>query len=259
MELDIAVHQTRAYTVATPVFSGPLDLLLHLIERAELDITRLSLAMVTDQYLAHLRELPEQVAEEVSAFLVIAARLIQIKSEMLLPRPPIRQPEEEDPGEELARQLQTYKQFKEIADYLAKREAAGLRTYLRLAPPGRVEPSFDLSGMSLKDLVEAAFAVYTSIEDLPSLGVVVPAPRITIREKIALIAGRLRSTERLSFSQLLPEHITQLDIVVTFLAMLELIKRNLITAHQEHLFAEITLEKSDAWEETTDFELEFGE
>ena len=88
------------------------------VERAELDITRLALAQVTDQYLEYLQGIPERAAEEVSAFLVIAARLLQIKSEVLLPRPPLREPGEEDPGEALARQLLAYKRFKEIAEIL---------------------------------------------------------------------------------------------------------------------------------------------
>src|SRR5512142_586785 len=105
MNLNIASHQTAAYQVTTPVYEGPLDLLLQLIERAELDITRLALAQVTDQYLAYLRGMEDRLAEEVSAFLVIAARLLQIKSEALLPRPPVREAGEEDPGEALAQQL----------------------------------------------------------------------------------------------------------------------------------------------------------
>jgi segregation and condensation protein A len=107
--------QVGDYKVATPVYEGPLDLLLQLIEHAELDITKLALALVTDQYLSRLRDLQERAAEEVSAFLVIAARLLQIKSEALLPRPPVREAGEEDPGEALARQLLAYKRYKEIA------------------------------------------------------------------------------------------------------------------------------------------------
>src|SRR5512139_1228723 len=101
MVFNTANQQISNYTIATPVYEGPLDLLLHLIERAELDITKLSLAKVTDQYLEHLRSMQERRAEEVSAFLVIAARLLQIKSEVLLPRPPTREPGEEDPSEAL--------------------------------------------------------------------------------------------------------------------------------------------------------------
>ena len=83
-----------------------------MIERAELDITKLALAQVTDQYLAHLRNLQERAADDVSAFLVIAARLLQIKSEALLPRPPVREAGEEDPADALARQLLAYKRIK---------------------------------------------------------------------------------------------------------------------------------------------------
>src|SRR5512142_1384917 len=106
MDLNVSGHQTGGYTVAIPVYEGPLDLLLQLIERAELDITAVAIANVTDQYLAYIHKMEKQVpAEEISAFLVMAARLIQIKSEALLPRPPVHEPGEENPGEALARQL----------------------------------------------------------------------------------------------------------------------------------------------------------
>ena len=88
------------YTVHTPVYDGPLDLLLNLIEHAELDITSVSLAMVTDQYLAYINGLEQISADEISAFIVIAAKLLQIKSEALLPRPPVREVGEEDTGHE---------------------------------------------------------------------------------------------------------------------------------------------------------------
>ena len=102
MIVENSLTESEPYLVATPVYQGPLGLLLQLIERAELDITKLSLAHVTDQYLKYLENLPELTAEEISSFLVIAAKLIQIKSESLLPRPPTRDPGEEDPGEALA-------------------------------------------------------------------------------------------------------------------------------------------------------------
>jgi segregation and condensation protein A len=93
------------YTVRLPVYEGPLDLLLELIERAELDITKIALAQVTDQYLSHLRQITQRDLDDLASFLVVAARLLQIKSEALLPRPPEREPGEEDPGDALARQL----------------------------------------------------------------------------------------------------------------------------------------------------------
>ncbi|HEX8992662.1 MAG TPA: segregation/condensation protein A, partial [Anaerolineales bacterium] len=95
------LNRDSQYTVRTPVYEGPLDLLLDLIQRAELDITSVSLAMVTDQYLAYIHGLDETRADEISAFLVIAARLLQIKSEALLPRAPIHLPGEEDLAQSL--------------------------------------------------------------------------------------------------------------------------------------------------------------
>ncbi len=143
------------YSVLLPVYEGPLDLLLELIERAELDITRVSLAQVTDQYLEYLRLIPAPDLSDLASFLVVAARLLQIKSEALLPRPPTRQPGEEDPGDALARQLIAYKKYKQVAVLLAEREAAGLRSHLRLAPPPATESKLDPTGLSFDSLRRA--------------------------------------------------------------------------------------------------------
>src|SRR3990172_392978 len=100
-----------AFQVDTLVFEGPLDLLLQLIEHAELEITSLAIAQVTHQFLVYLKELKETAAEEVASFLEVASRLVQIKSEALLPRSPEREFGEEDPGEALARQLLAYRRY----------------------------------------------------------------------------------------------------------------------------------------------------
>ncbi len=234
-------------------------MLLQLIERAELDITRLALAQVTDQYLAHLRMMQDRAAEEVSAFLVIAAKLLQIKSEALLPTPPVRNADEEDPGEALALQLIAYKRYRQIADLLGQREAAGWRTYLRLAPPPKVEGVVDLTGIGLADLVAAAQSIFALANGKQSLSSVVAPVRITIREKIGLITRTLREKSRATFRALLQGRHTRIDIVVTFLAMLELVKRRLVRVRQENLFGEIEMEPDEEWQDEEDFELEFGE
>jgi segregation and condensation protein A len=252
-------YQTHAYKVSTPVYEGPLDLLLHLIERAELDITKLALAQVTDQYLEHLRGLPERLPEEVSAFLAIASKLIQIKSEMLLPRPPIREQDEDDPGESLARQLRLYKQFREIACRLAGLEAEGLRTYPRLAPSPKIDTSIDLSGITVEDLLFAAISAFSRVDTGPELESVVSTPRVSIREKIGLITGYLKKHQRGTFHQLLPRRPFRLDVVVTFLALLELVKRHFVQAHQDSTFGEIEFEANQLWSEEESFDLEFGE
>ncbi|HEY2979571.1 MAG TPA: segregation/condensation protein A, partial [Anaerolineales bacterium] len=129
---NILLPREDGYKVHTPVYEGPMDLLLDLIERAELDITAVSLALVTDQYLNYLHGLDEANPDEISAFLVIAAKLVLIKSEALLPRPPARAPGEEDLGQTLVEQLKLYKRFKEIGGWLMDRQENNLRTYLRV-------------------------------------------------------------------------------------------------------------------------------
>jgi segregation and condensation protein A len=252
-------QQISNYTIATPVYEGPLDLLLQLIERAELDITKLSLALVTDQYLEYIHNVTDLSADDVSAFLVIAAKLLQIKSEALLPRPPQREPGEEDPGEALARQLIIYKRYREIAGILYQREEAGLRTYLRVAPPPKLEGSIDLTGISIEDIAAAAQEIFADLSRADALKAVVPPSRVTIREKISLITDSLRHQKYVSFRSLINHGNSRLEIVVTFLAMLELIKRHLVRVSQEGLFGNISLEVSEAWDDMDELETEFGE
>ena len=254
---SILGHQTSGYTVQTAVYQGPLDLLLDLIEHAELNITAVSLAAVTEQYLNYLHHLEETHADEISAFLVIAAKLVQIKSEALLPRPPAREPGEEDIGVSLVEQLKLYKRFKEIANLLGERVAQNLRTYLRLAPPPKIEGKLDLSNITLADLIDAAEEVYSKDVEKQSLGTVISAPKITIREKIELISKRLGAAEHAHFRELLGENPTRIEIVVTFLALLELVKRYRVSARQEGLFTDIEIERMADWNPDEEIEIEF--
>jgi segregation and condensation protein A len=256
MELNVAGHQSSGYTVTIPVYEGPLDLLLQLIEHAELDITAVALAQVTDQYLAYIHQM-QIPAEEISAFLVVAAKLLQIKSEALLPRAPVREEGEEDPGDELARQLQIYKRFKELAAWLDERVNRHLRTYLRVAPPLITEGHLDMTGISLADLAAAAEGIFGEEAEKQSLGTIISAPRITIREKIALIAERLSNQSNVPFRSLLGESPSRLEVVVTFLALLELIKRYRVGAQQTELFSEIEIEKMEDWGKDEELEIEF--
>jgi len=259
MVFNASNHQISKYTIATPVYEGPLDLLLQLIERSELDITKLSLALVTNQYLIYIHQLTDLAADEVSAFLVIAAKLLQIKSEALLPRPPEREPGEEDPGEALAKQLIAYKRYREIAAILMQREEIGLRTYLRLAPPPKLEGNVDLTGLSIEDITAAAQDIFADLNLADALKNVVPISRITIREKIYLITDSLRKSPNVAFRSLISKGHSRLEIVVTFLALLELIKRHLVRFSQEGLFGDISLEISEGWDNLDEMETEFGE
>jgi segregation and condensation protein A len=262
MSFQVAGHQTEGYRVNTPIFEGPLDLLLDLIEHAELDITTLALAQVTDQYLEYMHRLEEQNAAEVSGFLVIASRLLQIKSNALLPRPSLLAPtlEEEDTGEALARQLIIYKRFKELGAWINDRQEKGFRTYLRVVSPTyRPEPHLDLSGISIQDLVEAAKQVLYLRNNQPSLQQVVAIPRITIIEKIRSIINSLYQYGQTSFRSLIFRQNDRLEIVVTFLAMLELIKRRAINASQAILFGDIQLVATGEWDENVPDDEEYIE
>lgn len=247
------------YTVQLPVFEGPLDLLLHLIERAELDITKVALAQVTGQFLDHLHSIQDKRLEEVAGFLVIAAKLIQIKSEALLPVPPEREPGEEDPGEALARQLRLYREFKRAAGFLRERQEAGLRTYIRLAAPSRLPPRLDMSDVTLADLFRAAMLGLSRKPAAQPLSLVVSPPKVTIREQIRHIAESIRRDGRAFFHRLVGGFRTRMEIVVAFLAMLELVKRRQVILRQSDLFGEIELLPTETWDDNADFELEFGE
>jgi len=245
------------YTVHLPLFEGPLDLLLQLIEREELDITKVSLAQVTDQFLAYIKILEDLNIGDLADFVVVAARLLLVKSEALLPRPAERRPDEEDPGDELARQLLAYKRYKEIAGALHEREEAGLRAYLRLAPPPKVEARLDPRGLTPLALLDALRRALAVAPDKPALGTVVAPPKVTIRDQIHLIARALRASPRLSFQKLLENATSRMEVLVTFLAVLELIKRRKIEARQERLFGEIELLSVGEWTEDDVAELEF--
>lgn len=258
MASGIKTSNQVIYNVSTPIYDGPLDLLLQLIERAELDITALAIAKVTDQYLEHLKIVKEFSVGDVSSFLVIAARLIQIKSEALLPRPVVREEGEEDPGDELARQLVLYKSFKDIAQVLNKYQSAGLHTYLRYAPtpdyPSKIDPDIILS-----DLVAAAEYVFSQEIEKEDINTVVKPLRITIREKIDMISGKLKSQGSVIFNAITNKSEDRLDIVITFLALLELIKRHLVDISQDELFGEIEISPTNAWSENQEFDIDFEE
>jgi segregation and condensation protein A len=255
--MENMLGRQSGYTVQLPVYEGPLDLLLNLIERAELDITTVSLALITDQYLAFIHGIDQARADDISAFLVIAAKLLQIKSEALLPRPPQREPGEEDIGQSLVDQLKLYKRYKEIAITLDERQQAGLRTFLRVAPPPKVEAKLDLSNLTLEALLAAANSVYAKGQAKEPLASVIAAPKITIREKIDLISKTLKAISHASFRSLLGEKPTRLEIVVTFLALLELVKRYRVEARQESIFSDIQIDRLEDWKDDEQIELEF--
>jgi segregation and condensation protein A len=232
------------YQIEVPAYSGPLDLLLHLIERNELDITAISLVRVTAQYLEQVERLKEDRVDQLIDFLVIGARLVLIKSRALLPLPPapaVGEEEAEDPAEALARQLRHYKQFKTAAAWLGRREEEGWRTYLRVVPPPKLEARLDLSGVTTATLLQAMRAVLSRTERAAESLHIAEPRTITIEGQIQRLRSGLQERPRLNFRELLSVEATGLELGVTLLAVLELIKRREVVAHQSSLFGPIEI------------------
>jgi segregation and condensation protein A len=232
------------YQIQLPVFEGPLDLLLQLTEREELDITAVALAQVTDQYLDILAQLEQAQTRDLADFLVVAAKLVLLKSLALLPRPPSPAPNDDiqQVGEDLVRQLQIYKQFKEIAGLLHEREAGGLRSYIRLAIPPRRAPQPELSEVTLQDLLALAQEAL-EVTSGPPVGQVVSPVTVTIEEQIDHIERQLSHHRQIAFRALLSQAATRIEVVVTLWAVLELIKQDRVCVRQENLFGEIVIQK----------------
>ncbi len=229
-----------AVTVKLERFEGPLDLLLHLIKRDEVDIYDIPIAHITQQYLAYLdlmRSLDLEVAGE---FLVMAATLMRIKARMLLPLPAPEEEEAEDPREELVQRLLEYRQFKEAAGALQEREADRRLRFERGLVPGEDEGGpLPLAPATLFDLLDALNRV---LARLPERSVYeVQGESFTLEDQMALIQRRLAEEHPLRFSRLLESCRVRMEAVVTFMALLELIRLGEVAILQSELFGEITL------------------
>ncbi|MFC2037131.1 segregation and condensation protein A [Chloroflexota bacterium] len=234
--------EKAAYQVTLPVFEGPLDLLLHLIEREELDITEVSLAQVTNQYVEYLARLSERDADSLADFLVVAAKLLLIKSRVLLPQPPTPSSlQEEDDGEDLVQQLIEYKRFKEVARRLREIEDRGLQSYIRLAAIPRLDPTVDLGDITLEDLWEAVREVLAVKPLLPSVNGTVAPVTISISEQMEVIQRATSGGRPVSFLRLLERASSRLEIIVTLLALLEMVKQLRVIMSQEGPFGDIVI------------------
>jgi segregation and condensation protein A len=232
------------YQVRLSVFTGPLDLLLHLIEQQELDITAVSLAQVTDQYLDYLRMIECARPDDLADFVVVAARLMLIKSRALLPRPPKIDEQDDDIGDDLVRQLVEYRRFKQIAQFLSERAQTGAHMYPRTVPVSKLSqtwtPKLDLGETTLDDLIGALQSLLQQETETSSdLGVV--PHTVTIEQKIEQIQASFCLDRVLTFHSLLTNAASKIEIVVTLLAVLEMVRAHQVTVNQEHLFGEILI------------------
>lgn len=232
------------YKIKLEIFEGPLDLLLYLIKKDEIDIYDVSIERITAQYVAYLETFQMLNIEVASEFIVMAANLMYIKSRTLLPvsqQPPEEDAEEDDPRWELIRQLVEYKKFKDAAQFLQSRESEGAEFYAA-APeaPDLGTPALAPSQTGIFDLIRAFQKVLQRFNDAHSLREIVD-DRWTVSDKIDFLLSTVPVGGRMRFEELFNEASSRSEVIVTFLAILELIKLHFLEIEQTVTLGEIAV------------------
>lgn len=248
------------------VFEGPLDLLLHLIEKNKVDIYDIPIVTITEQYLAYVSEMQEQDMDVMSEFLVMAGTLLQIKSKMLLPREETEEEEEEDPRAELVRRLLEYKMYKYAALELKDMELdASHNLYKKPTIPKEVEeyreevdPAELVDGLTLSKLNDIFQSIMRKqvdkIDPIRSKFGTIEKEEINIEERMVQIREEVRGLKGINFRTLLETQPTRMNIIITFMSILELMKVGAIIIRQEETFGEIVIDSLDEIEVTSESE-----
>ena len=237
-----------AYTVRLDRFTGPLDLLIHLIKKNEVSIYDIPISLVTAQYLEYLGIIEELNLDIAGEFIVMAATLIHIKSRMLLPRPDASQEDpEEDPRAVLVSRLLEYQKFKAAASLLHEREewrsAQWQRPDQRVAEIAGEEYETEVE-VDLFSLMAAFKAVLDRAKDRPT--VAIPGAQVSIEARIEQLLARLSETEACGFEDLFEDAQSRQDLIVTFLALLEMIRTRVVRVFQAGMFGSIRVYKRAA-------------
>jgi segregation and condensation protein A len=220
-----------AYHVRLTQFEGPLDLLLHLIRRDKINIYDIPISHITREYLAYIEIMQELELEVAGEFFVMAASLMRIKSQMLLPRHEGLDEAEADPRDELVKNLLEYRTFKEAAQCFAAKEDDRRRVFTRSAVPlPDEETPEDTTDITLFDLLEALQSVFKNMK-APSLYRIMPES-ITVEQKIEVIRAHLDKRSEVLFTELFAGEFTKMELIVTFLAILEMIRLGQLVARQ---------------------------
>ena len=238
-------EHTTDYAIKLDIFEGPLDLLLYLIKKNEIDIYNIPVALVTEQYLQYLKMIKSLNLDLAGEYLVMASTLIHIKSKMLLPEPEEpEEEEEEDPRAELVRQLLEYQAFKEAATNLEKRPILERDVFTRAAfLPEETEKSTateeELIEVSIFELIEAFHRLVSRIDKKELLEI--DLEKMSLTDIINDIMERLSNEKNLTFDELLGEKKERWRIIYTFLALLELVKLRMVKAYQTSAFGVIRI------------------
>ncbi|GGD69562.1 segregation and condensation protein A [Paenibacillus nasutitermitis] len=238
-------------TYKLEAFEGPLDLLLHLIDKAEIDIHEVSISEITDQYMDYLSAMQELELEVTSEFLVMAATLLSIKSRQLLPKPPVIEEDYDiwdddglDPHDDLIAKLVEYRKFKQIAEQLREQEFERSLLYTKepedLTPFMKAEPANPIEGLHVGDLIKAFQKALRKAGRRNRVSTI-HRDEISVKDRIRDIMELFREHEIVRFSKLIREEMGRHEIVVTFLAILELMKMKQVTCFQHQLFDDIVV------------------
>lgn len=245
-QLDTAQQTELPYQVRIENFEGPLDLLLHLIKKNEINIYDIPIAMIAQQYLGYIDAMKELNLTVAGEFLVMAATLLQIKSKMLLPVEETEEDEDEggDPREELVRRLLEYKKFKEAARQLDTQERLWREVYSRTPTPIENTEADDqlLDDVGLFDLVDALQGIVNRNPGKKLLEII--PDNLTVRDRMNMILEALEGQESVSFDSLFEESCHRLVIIVTFLALLELIRLRTARVFQAESFGPILVSRA---------------
>ncbi|MDA1239639.1 MAG: segregation/condensation protein A [Chloroflexi bacterium] len=237
-----------AIQISLPVFHGPLDLLLHLIEDSRLDITEVSLLQVTEQYLRHLRGREQIDIAMLAEFIGIGARLLLLKSRALLPReelPPTDDDEPEDDIRALIEALKEYRRFKQAAEFLREREV-GHGTYRREVPPPTVPLPTGLGAVTLSSLVDLIRDVLERMpEEDESNAPEIRREPVRLGDRMKSLVATLDVSRTMSFRRLIESATSRTMVIVDFMAVLELIKQHYLAARQSESFGDIELVRLD--------------
>jgi len=230
-----------SYRIKLDIFEGPLDLLLHLVKKNEVELSDIPVATITDQYLAYLGLLQQLDLDVAGEYLVMAATLLHLKSRLLLPGEETSEGEEgEDPRAELARELLEYQRFKEAAEMLNHRDLLDRDVFARAPLPDETDPEHDVVyDVSLGDLLDALQDVLKRAA--PEVVHEVILERVSLRAQLCFVLDLLRERTAVVFTDLFPSGVTRLQILVTFLAVLELVRTRMVQIHQAEHFGPIVL------------------
>lgn len=244
--IEEELADSGAYEVKLGNFEGPLDLLLHLIRKAKISIEEIFVSKITEQYISYMEQLKEIDLDRASEFIEMAALLLEIKSKSLLPKPETEVPDDADDAKrELIQRIEEYKLYKEASQKMKELETIGV--HYRDPDPSVGEVKFVLKDMNMDGLVKALQKLFLKMDKnaIQPKERKITLDRFTVEEKMGHIKDIMLTCESVSFFDLFEDDYSKSEIITTFQALLELLKLQYVSAVQEEIFGDITINRRE--------------